>query len=270
MAIVGIAPTFMSPMAFRDSAQELAQASKDNAAALQNAFKFGTQVYDTIKNRQIGNALAEGDTKKAALLESKKINNADPTNFWRWNKGQEQLEADRQAAAAQRAEDKKQMQGNLLNETAALMSNKVTNNPEAQAMYINNLNTQKAKLQNAGLDTSVIDAKIAEVTQQMEGNQASIAAQAKHDAFVKNSANHLANIKELDPAGIEEYLTQNQGQMTDTDIQKAITIQNSKARQVAKEAQQEQQQLHNLSRQLKAEKKQDKADADAQWANNFF
>ena len=263
MAIVGIAPTFMSPIAYRDSAQELAQASQNNAAALQNAFKFGTQVYDTIKNRQIGEALKKGDTDKAAILESKKINNADPTSFWKWK-----TETDR--AAKQQEADAQKMKGNLLNETAALMSNVVTNNPEAQAMYINNLNTQKAKLQNAGMDTSVIDQKIAEVTGQMQGNQANIAQQAKHDAFVKNSANHLANVKELDPDGIDEYLTNNQGQMTDTDIQKAITIMNSKRRQAAKEAQQEQQQLHNLSRQLKNERKQDKADADAAWANSFF
>ena len=263
MAIVGIAPTFMSPIAYRDSAQELAQASQNNAAALQNAFKFGTQVYDTIKNRQIGEALKKGDTDKAALLESKKINNADPTSFWKWK-------TDAARAAAQQEADAQKMKGNLLNETAAMMSNVVTNNPEAQAQYINNLNTQKAKLQNAGMDTSVIDQKIAEVTGQMQGNQASIAEQAKHDAFVKNSAGHLANVKELDPDGIDEYLTNNQGQMTDTDIQKAITIMNSKRRQAEKEAQQDAQTQHNLARQRKNERKQDKADADADWASKLF
>jgi len=250
MAIVGIAPTFMSPIAYRDSAQELAQASQNNAAALQNAFKFGTQVYDTIKNRQIGEALKKGDTDKAALLESKKINNADPTSFWKWK-------TDAARTAAQQEADAQKMKGNLLNETAALMSNVVTNNPEAQAQYINNLNTQKAKLQNAGMDTSVIDQKIAEVTGQMQGNQASIAERTKHEAFVKNSAGHLANVKELDPDGIDEYLTNNQGQMTDTDIQKAITIMNSKRRQAEKEAQQDWQTQHNLARQLKKEREED-------------
>lgn len=250
MAIVGIAPTFMSPIAYRDSAQELAQASQNNAAALQNAFKFGTQVYDTIKNRQIGEALKKGDTDKAALLESKKINNADPTSFWKWK-------TDAARAAAQQEADAQKMKGNLLNETAAMMSNVVTNNPEAQAQYINNLNTQKAKLQNAGMDTSVIDQKIAEVTGQMQGNQANIAERAKHEAFVKNSAGHLANVKELDPDGIDEYLTNNQGQMTDTDIQKAITIMNSKRRQAEKEAQQDWQTQHNLARQLKKEREED-------------
>jgi hypothetical protein len=240
----------MSPIAYRDSAQELAQASQNNAAALQNAFKFGTQVYDTIKNRQIGEALKKGDTDKAALLESKKINNADPTSFWKWK-------TDAARTAAQQEADAQKMKGNLLNETAALMSNVVTNNPEAQAQYINNLNTQKAKLQNAGMDTSVIDQKIAEVTGQMQGNQASIAERTKHEAFVKNSAGHLANVKELDPDGIDEYLTNNQGQMTDTDIQKAITIMNSKRRQAEKEAQQDWQTQHNLARQLKKEREED-------------
>lgn len=263
MAIVGITPTFMSPMAFRDSSQQLAQASKDNAAALQNAFKFGTQVYDMFKNRAIGDALASGDTNKAAQLESQKLNNADPTSFWRWK-------TDSDRVTKQQEDDAKKMRGNLLNETNALMKNVVTNNPEAQAQYINNLNTQKAKLANAGLSTDAIDAKIEEVRNMMEGNQANIAEQTKHENFVKNSANHLANIKELDPAGIDEYLTNNQGQMTDTDIQKAVTIMNSKVRQAQKEEQQEQQQLHNLSRQLKNERKQDKADADAAWAESFF
>ena len=263
MAIVGITPTFMSPMAFRDSAHELAQQSREGAAALQNAFKFGTQVYDYAKNRQIGNALKEGNLDKAALLESQKINQQDPTSFWKWKEEGNRIKAQQEA-------DAQKMKGNLLNETAAMMSNVVTDNPEAQAQYINNLNTQKAKLQNAGMDTSVIDQKIAEVTGQMQGNQANIAERTKHEAFVKNSANHLANIKELDPAGIDEYLTNNQGQMTDTDIQKAITIMNSKKRQAEKEAQQEQQQLHNLSRQRKAEQKQDKADADANWASKLF
>lgn len=198
MAIVGITPTFMSPMAFRDSAQELAQQSREGAAALQNAFKFGTQVYDYTKNRQIGNALKKGDVEKAALLESQKINQQDPSVLWRWNQGQKMQQAQIDEAKAQRAADLQKAQSDLANETDALLQNVTSQNPEAMAQYINNLNTQKAKMQNAGLSTDAIDAKIAEVTQNMNTAQtnASNAAAAKqaHDTA-------SANIKEQISAG---------------------------------------------------------------------
>lgn len=198
MAIVGITPTFMSPMAFRDSAQELAQQSMEGAAALQNAFKFGTQVYDYTKNRQIGTALKKGDVEKAALLESQKINQQDPSVLWRWNQGQQMQKDQIAAAEAQREADLKKAQSNLVNETDALLSNVTSQNPEAMAQYINNLNTQKAKLQNAGLSTGAIDAKIAEVTQNMntaQSNAANVAAAKQaHDTA-------SANIKEQISAG---------------------------------------------------------------------
>lgn len=198
MAIVGITPTFMSPMAFRDSAQELAQQSREGAAALQNAFKFGTQAYDYVKNRQIGNALKKGDVEKAALLESQKINQQDPSVLWRWNQGQQMQQAQIDEAKAMRADDLKKAQTKLANETDALLKNVTSQNPEAMAQYINTLNTQKARLQNEGMDTSAIDAKIAEVTQNMNTVQtnAANAAAAKqaHDTA-------SANIKEQISAG---------------------------------------------------------------------
>ena len=198
MAIVGITPTFMSPMAFRDSAQELAQQSREGAAALQNAFKFGTQVYDYTKNRQIGNALKKGDVEKAALLESQKINQQDPSVLWRWNQGQQMQKDQIAAAEAQRVADAQKAQSNLMNETDALLKNVTSQNPEAMAQYINNLNTQKAKMQNAGLNTDAIDAKIAEVTQNMNAAQSNAAnataAKQAHDTA-------SANIKEQISAG---------------------------------------------------------------------
>lgn len=219
MAIVGITPTFMSPMAFRDSAQELAQQSREGAAALQNAFKFGTQVYDYAKNRQIGNALKKGDVEKAALLESQKINQQDPSVLWRWNQGQ-QMQKDQIAAAdAQRAADLQKSQGNLLNETDALLNNVTSQNPEAMAQYINNLHTQKAKMQNAGLNTDAIDAKIAEVTGNMSNAQQTIAAQQAEEKAVKESANHRDTAMKLASVDAMNYLTTYGKYMSDADKQ---------------------------------------------------
>ena len=219
MAIVGITPTFMSPMAFRDSAQELAQQSREGAAALQNAFKFGTQVYDYTKNRQIGNALKKGDVEKAALLESQKINQEDPSVLWRWNQGQQMQKDQIAAAEAQRAADLQKAQGNLMNETQAILNNVTSQNPEAMAQYINNLNTQKAKLQNAGLSTDAIDAKIAEVTANMSNAQQTIAAQQAEEKAVKESANHRDTAMKLASVDAMNYLTTYGKYMSDADKQ---------------------------------------------------
>lgn len=264
MAVVGITPTFMSPIAFRDSAQELANQSREGAAALQNAFKFGTQVYDAVKNRQIGDALKKGDTEKAAFLESRKINNADPTSFWKWKN-----ESDR--AAAQQEADAQKMKGNLLNETAALMSNVVTNNPEAQAMYINNLNSQKAKLQNAGMDTSVIDEKIAQVTGQMQGNQQAIADAQEAEAFKKNSANRVALMKQYQTSeSMRKYLQDHKDEMSDEDKLLAIDLIDEQRKKEIKDAEARAWELHGKGQQLKNEKKQAQKDADEDWASKLF
>lgn len=195
MAIVGITPTFMSPMAFRDSAQELAQASQNNAAALRNAFKFGTQVYDYAKNRQIGNALKKGDVEKASLLESQKINQQDPSVLWRWNQGQQMQQAQIDEAKAQRADDLKKANSNLMNETQAVIKSQFDeSNPSAIIQQINNLNTQKARLQNAGMDTSEIDNQIKINTDKLN---------AANEAIKANSARGQATaaIKEQISAG---------------------------------------------------------------------
>lgn len=219
MAIVGITPTFMSPIAFRDSAQQLAQQSKENAAALQNALKFGTQVYDYVKNRQIGDALKKEDADTAALLESQKINQQDPSVLWRWYQGQ-QLQKDQIAAAEKRLlADEKKAQRNLLNETQAILNNVTSNNPEAMAQYINNLNTQKAKLQNAGLNTDAIDAKIAEVTGNMTAAQQNIAVQLAEEKAVKESANHRDTALKLASEDAMNYLASYGKYMADADKQ---------------------------------------------------
>ena len=257
MAIVGIAPTFMSPIAYRDSAQELAQASQNNAAALQNAFKFGTQVYDTIKNRQIGEALKKGDTDKAALLESKKINNADPTSFWKWKTDAARADAQMQA---QKESDLQNTQNSLRNATTALLNNVVTNNPEAQAMFINNLNTQKAKLLDAGMEkeAGLVDQKIAEMTNAMQGNQANIAKQQEEEAFKKNSANRVALMKQYQTAdSMRKYYFDHIKELNDDDKLLAIDLIAEQRRKEYDEAEKNKWERHGKVRQLKKEKEED-------------
>jgi hypothetical protein len=271
MAIVGITPTFMSPMAFRDSAQELAQQSREGAAALQNAFKFGTQVYDYAKNRQIGNALKEGNLDKAALLESQKINQQDPSVLWRWNQGQKMQQAQIDEAKAQRADDLKKAQSNLVNETDALLKNVTSQNPEAMAQYINNLNTQKAKLQNAGLKTDAIDAKIAEVTGNMNAAQQNIANQQEDEAFKKNSANRVALMKQYQTSeSMRKYLQDHKDEMSDEDKLLAIDLIDEQRKKEKKESEARAWELHGKGQQLKNEKKQAQKDADDDWASKLF
>lgn len=271
MAIVGITPTFMSPMAFRDSAQELAQQSREGAAALQNAFKFGTQVYDYAKNRQIGNALKEGNLDKAALLESQKINQQDPSVLWRWNQGQKMQQAQIDEAKAQRAADVQKANSNLVNETDALLQNVTSQNPEAMAQYINNLNTQKAKLQNAGLNTDAIDAKIAEVTGNMNAAQQNIANQQQDEAFKKNSANRVALMKQYQTAeSMRKYLQDHKDEMSDEDKLLAIDLIDEQRKKEMKESEARAWELHGKGQQLKNEKKQAQKDADDDWASKLF
>jgi len=275
MAIVGITPTFMSPMAFRDSAQELAQQSREGAAALQNAFKFGTQVYDYTKNRQIGNALKKGDVDKAALLESQKINQQDPSVLWRWNQGQKMQQAQIDEAKAQRAADAQKAQSDLLNETDSLLQNVTSQNPEAQAQYINNLYTQRAKVKNAGGDTSAIDAKIAQVTEQMQGNQANIAEQQEAEAFKKNSANRVALMKQYQTSeSMRNYLQEHKDEMSDEDKLLAIDLINEQRRKEYEDSEGKNWERHGKARQVKAEReadaKQAQAAADEAYYDNLF
>ena len=271
MAIVGITPTFMSPMAFRDSAQELAQQSREGAAALQNAFKFGTQVYDYTKNRQIGNALKKGDVDKAALLESQKINQEDPSVLWRWNQGQKMQQAQIDEAKAQRAADLQKAQSDLANETDSLLKNVTSQNPEAQAQYINNLYTQRAKVKNAGGDTTAIDAKIAQVTEQMQGSQQSIAEQQEAEAFKKNSANRVALMKQYQTSeSMRNYLQAHKDEMSDEDKLLAIDLIDEQRRKEYEDREGKNWERHGKAQQLKNEKKQAQKEADEDWASQLF
>jgi hypothetical protein len=272
MAIVGITPTFMSPIAYRDSAAELAQQSREGAQALQNAFKFGTQVYDAVKNRQIGDALAKGDTNKAALLESRKINNADPTSFWKWK-----TEGDRAAAAAaaQKESDLTNTQNSLRNATTALLNNVVTNNPEAQAMYINNLNTQKAKLLDSGMtkEAELVDQKIAEMTGAMQGGleqRQADAAKAEEAKQIKETySKTTGDIDKQISAGATDSAWKmaqeawKAGIIDDKDLERF-------KEQIKAKNEATNWERHGKSQQLKNEKKQAQKDADDDWASKLF
>ena len=273
MAIVGITPTFMSPMAFRDSAQELAQQSREGAAALQNAFKFGTQVYDYAKNRQIGNALKEGNLDKAALLESQKINQQDPSVLWRWNQGQKMQQAQIDEAKAQRAADAQKANDSLMNETESLLKNVTSQNPEAQAQYINNLYTQRAKVKNAGGDTTAIDAKIAEVTEQMQGGleqrQADVAKAEEAKQIKETYSKTTGDIEKQIGAGATESAWKmaqeawKAGIIDDKDLVRY-------KEQIKAKNEATNWERHGKSQQLKNEKKQAQKDADDDWASKLF
>ena len=58
----------------RDFSKDMRQNQAEDTKGLQNAFKFGTQVYDYIKQRQIADAIKNGDADKAAMLDAQRIN----------------------------------------------------------------------------------------------------------------------------------------------------------------------------------------------------
>lgn len=218
MAIIGITPTFMSPIAYRNFAPELEQQTRSNAAGLRQLADFATKAYDYNKNRQIGDALKRGNVNEAAELESQKINQQDPTMLWRWKAGQDQQQAQINAANAQRIADEQKAKQNLMNETESLLSNVVTDNPEAMAQYINNLNTQKAKLRNMGIDTKIVDDKIKQMTDAMQGKKDVIAEQAAADKEIKDSATLRDTAMKLSSTDAQKFLNDNKSAMTQPDI----------------------------------------------------
>lgn len=208
MAIIGITPTFMSPIAYRNFAPELEQQTRSNAAGLRQLADFATKAYDYNKNRQIGDALKRGNVDEAAELESQKINQQDPAVLWRWKEGQNLQKAQIDAANAQRAADEQKAKQNIMNETESLLNNVVTDNPEAMVQYINNLHTQREKLKNMNLDTTPVDKKIKQMTDALEGRKAAIAEQeanTKAQAATKQTHDStVTDIKEQISAGAIE------------------------------------------------------------------
>lgn len=157
----------------RDFSQQIAQKQADGTRALQNMFKFGTQVYDAYKNRQIADEMAKDDPdyKKIDSLAAQRINSPDTTfSNWRWKQGQEltkeENKLNREAAKEQREEDLKRIQAekDAAKELAKRqMANKITNTlgtmqldlnttPEQAQAYKNTLGALMTEAQNAGIE----------------------------------------------------------------------------------------------------------------------
>jgi hypothetical protein len=145
----------------RDFAPQIDAIQKGDTQGLQNAFKFGTQVYDAIKNGQIADEMQKDnpDYKKIDALAAKRINNPD-TSFsnWRWKQGQDQQKALReeelkQAKAEKEAakEERKQAFINKLNATLPTMTVGLTTTPEQAQMYKNTLAGLEAEMANYGI-----------------------------------------------------------------------------------------------------------------------
>lgn len=146
----------------RDFSQQISTNQASDTKGLQNLFKFGTQVYDAIKNRQIADEMdnENPDYKKIDSLAAQRINNPD-TSFsnWRWKQGQDQ-------AAAVRKQDleRAKLEKDAAKELAKRQAlNKVTNTlgtiniglnttPDQVQQYRNTLASLMTEAQNAGLE----------------------------------------------------------------------------------------------------------------------
>lgn len=172
-----ITPQFGIPTSLvftpRDYAKDMAARQEADKTAVQNLFKFGTQVYDTIKNRQIAEEMDKEtpDYRKIDSLAAQRINNPD-TSFsnWRWKQGQEFTKEEnrlsREAAKEQRKEDLKRIQAekDAAKELAKRQAlNKVTNTlgtiniglnttPDQIQQYRNTLASLMTEAQNAGIE----------------------------------------------------------------------------------------------------------------------
>lgn len=146
----------------RDFSQQISANQASETKGLQNLFKFGTQVYDAIKNRQIADEMdnENPDYKKIDSLAAQRINNPD-TSFsnWRWKKGQDDAMAIRQQDL-ERAKLEKEATKELARRQAL---NKVTNTlgtiniglnttPDQVQQYRNTLASLMTEAQNAGLE----------------------------------------------------------------------------------------------------------------------
>ena len=146
----------------RDFSQQISANQASETKGLQNLFKFGTQVYDAIKNRQIADEMdnENPDYKKIDSLAAQRINNPD-TSFsnWRWKKGQDDAAAIRQQDL-ERAKLEKEAAKELAKRQVL---NKVTNTlgtiniglnttPDQVQQYRNTLAGLMTEAQNAGLE----------------------------------------------------------------------------------------------------------------------
>ena len=154
----------------RDYLPQLQELQSNATKGLQNAFKFGTQVYDYNKQRQIADALQQGDTNEAAYLDAQRINNQDPTSIFRWKLSQEQAKqihdenlaaqkAQREmdlvrveAEKAKAKEEAKQHMQNKLDSYLPTMTIGLNTTPEQVQQYANTLAGLEAEAANYGID----------------------------------------------------------------------------------------------------------------------
>lgn len=176
----------------RDYSQQMAANQASDTQGLQNLFKFGTQVYDAIKNRQIANEMDKEnpDYKKIDSLAAQRINNPD-TSFsnWRWKQGAEQTKQMHDETLAQQAaqreadlarvqaekdiNDQKNRQS-VMNEISSVlptMSISIDTTPDQRQQYLNTLAGLKTKALNANVPLEMITRKEAELGGELPYNQ---------------------------------------------------------------------------------------------------
>lgn len=218
----------------RDFSKDMRQNQAEDTKGLQNAFKFGTQVYDYIKQRQIADAIKKGDADKAAILDAQRINTQDPTSMFRWKAGQEQAKQihDENLAAQkeQREQDlarieaeknkvkdeQKQFLRNKISATLPTMSVGWNTSPEQIQQFKNTLAGLKTEAMNSNLSDEYNN--ILEAEAQLNGQLPQQRAQMAMDAMA-NATNLFNLTKEeggfgKDPKAYHDYLLQQYTQIT--------------------------------------------------------
>lgn len=211
----------------RDYSQQLAANQASDTQGLQNAFKFGTQIYDAIKNRQIADEMDKEnpDYKKIDSLAARRINNPD-TSFsnWRWKQGQDQaaklrmqdlerIKAEKEAAK----EEQKQFLKNKISSTLPTMSIGWNTSPEQVQQFKNTLAGLKTEAMNNNLSDQYN--AILEAEAQLNGQLPQQKAQMAMDAMV--NATNLFNVTKeeggfgKDPKAYHDYLLQLYTQITE-------------------------------------------------------
>ena len=146
----------------RDFSQQISANQASETKGLQNLFKFGTQVYDAIKNRQIAEEMdnENPDYKKIDSLAAQRINNPD-TSFsnWRWKKGQDDAmtirQQDLERAKLEKEAAKELAKRQVLNKvtnTLGTINIGLNTTPDQVQQYRNTLASLMSEAQNAELE----------------------------------------------------------------------------------------------------------------------
>ena len=229
---------FISPTSLvfgvRDFLPQIESNQKQDREGLQNAFKFATQVYDFAKNREVADAIKNGDLDKAAVADAQRINNQDPTSIFRWKLGQEQAkqmhdetlaaQEAQQEAALQRTEAEKakaqaeqdQFLRNKISATLPTMGIGWNTSPEQLQQYKNTLAGLKTEAMNRQLGDELNN--ILEVEAQLNGQLPRQRAQMAMDEM--EAAKDRFNIKKeeggfgKDPDAYHNFLLQQYTKIT--------------------------------------------------------